>query len=1171
MGSGYTRNDTSGNIANGKVIDATDLDGEFDAIVTAFSTSGHTHDGTAAEGGKVTKLLGTSLTLGDGTAGTDITVTFDGETSDGVLVWMEDEDYFKFNDDILMNTDEKLQFRDTGIYISSNADGDLDIVSDGTAVDSINIESAGGITLDAGTAGSGIIYEDDGTEMMRIYNSSSDVVFQAKVDAKDLVFQQYDGNEVMRIADNRRVYFYDEGGEYISSDGTDFTFASGNDINLTATTDINIPANVGLTFGDDGEKIEGDGTNLTIASSNNLTIDATGDIILDADGDDITLKNGSATFASFTNSSGELVIKSGSTPTTAMTFSGANVTFAGTVTIGSAGISEAELEILDGANVTTTELNILDGDTSASSTTVADADRVVFNDDGTMKQVAVTDLAAYFDDEITAMPNLTSVGTLTTLTVDNVIVNGTTIGHTDDTDLITLADGVVTVAGEISVTTLDIGGTNVGSTAAELNLLDGSAKSTSSITIADADAFIVIDGTTTKQIPASDIATYATGSTGNLSTGTSNVALGSGALDNIDSDATYNTGIGVNALTDLTDGDHNTALGYDAGANLTQDSNSGGASYNVLIGNLTGEDLTTGAYDTFVGYNAGGDTVNSVSNSTCIGPNAGRFLGNGGHTAIGTDALVGSSTASNNTGSSNFAGGMYAMNTFTTADECVAVGYQALRYVTSGDYNTAVGAYALRGHSAHTGNNNVGVGYKALYDTTSGSNNTALGDHAGYNITTGGSNVAIGGYSLYDNETGTYNVAVGNYALANATSSNNVGVGYYVFEQTSSNGNNTGLGYKAGQYIEGDGNIAIGYEAMLGHTIDTTTATDFNIAIGKNSLHDISTGANNTAVGTSTNTQLTTGSQNVSIGSSAGNSITTGSDNVCIGYECHGPSTGDQNVAVGKGALSSSLTGGDDNVAIGFEAMRYGSGSSNVAIGDRALHGTSGTAMSGTDNVAIGRQAGDALTTASDSVFIGGIAGYQITTGEYNVAVGYQALSGSTGTKNQCTAVGYGAGDSITSGSNLTCIGYNADASSATATNEITLGDSNVSTLRCNDTSIGSLSDGRDKTDIVESSFGLDFINSIRPVQFKWDRRNLVEGDLTAFKNGKIRLGFIAQELKESMPNNENDILDLVYESNPERLEAKYGNLIPILTKAIQDLSKQNKELENRIVELENK
>ena len=72
-----------------------------------------------------------------------------------------------------------------------------------------------------------------------------------------------------------------------------------------------------------------------------------------------------------------------------------------------------------------------------------------------------------------AQGNVTSLGTLTTLTVDNVIVNGTTIGHTDDTDLLTLADGVLTVAGEVSMTTLDIGGTNVTSTAAELNFRDG--------------------------------------------------------------------------------------------------------------------------------------------------------------------------------------------------------------------------------------------------------------------------------------------------------------------------------------------------------------------------------------------------------------------------------------------------------------------------------------------------------------------------------------------------------------------------------------------------------------------------------------------------------------------------------------------------------------------------
>jgi cytoskeletal protein CcmA (bactofilin family) len=127
-----------------------------------------------------------------------------------------------------------------------------------------------------------------------------------------------------------------------------------------------------------------------------------------------------------------------------------------------------------------------------------------------MVQVAVTDLAAYFDDEITAMPNLvttaaTTVGaldsgsitsgfgnidtgssTITTtglitggsLDIDDVVINGTTIGHTDDTDLITLADGIVTVAGEISVTTLDIGGTNVTASAADINLIDGITNGT---------------------------------------------------------------------------------------------------------------------------------------------------------------------------------------------------------------------------------------------------------------------------------------------------------------------------------------------------------------------------------------------------------------------------------------------------------------------------------------------------------------------------------------------------------------------------------------------------------------------------------------------------------------------------------------------------------------------
>jgi len=57
-----------------------------------------------------------------------------------------------------------------------------------------------------------------------------------------------------------------------------------------------------------------------------------------------------------------------------------------------------------------------------------------------------------------AQPNITSLGTLTTLTVDNVIINGANIGHTSDPDLMTVADGVLTIAGELDAATLDISG-----------------------------------------------------------------------------------------------------------------------------------------------------------------------------------------------------------------------------------------------------------------------------------------------------------------------------------------------------------------------------------------------------------------------------------------------------------------------------------------------------------------------------------------------------------------------------------------------------------------------------------------------------------------------------------------------------------------------------------------
>ena len=93
MGATYTRQSS---YTDGDVIQASDTNNEFDQLLAAFASStGHTHDGTTGEGGPITKLLGTAITIGDGTAGTDIAVTFDGESNDGVLTWKEDEDYFE--------------------------------------------------------------------------------------------------------------------------------------------------------------------------------------------------------------------------------------------------------------------------------------------------------------------------------------------------------------------------------------------------------------------------------------------------------------------------------------------------------------------------------------------------------------------------------------------------------------------------------------------------------------------------------------------------------------------------------------------------------------------------------------------------------------------------------------------------------------------------------------------------------------------------------------------------------------------------------------------------------------------------------------------------------------------------------------------------------------------
>ena len=86
----------------------------------------------------------------------------------------------------------------------------------------------------------------------------------------------------------------------------------------------------------------------------------------------------------------------------------------------------------------------------------------------------------------------------------------------------------------------------------------------------------------------------------------------------------------------------------------------------------------------------------------------------------------------------------------------------------------------------------------------------------------------------------------------------------------------------------------------------------------------------------------------------------------------------------------------------------------------------------------------------------------------------------------------------------------------------------------------------------------LTFLEKVKPVRFDWNVRNGGKKDIP-------EVGFIAQDLKKSQEDAElSDVLKLVYEENPEKLEASYGKLIPILVKAIQELSIEVKQLKNK-------
>lgn len=314
---------------------------------------------------------------------------------------------------------------------------------------------------------------------------------------------------------------------------------------------------------------------------------------------------------------------------------------------------------------------------------------------------------------------------------------------------------------------------------------------------------------------------------------------------------------------------------------------------------------------------------------------------------------------------------------------------------------------------------------------------------------------------------------------------------------------NNGIFYKSGlQFLHtyGNNNLFLGYNSG---NFSLSSSSNGNIGIGSATLQGLTTGVENTAVGNAALTLVSSGNYNSSFGSFSLEPNTTGNFNSAFGYaSLRSNQTGNNNTALGVSSQYLNTTG-VNNTSTGYESLK-----SNVE-------------------------------------------------GFNNTAMGYQSLLNSTGNYN--TAVGFNAGSTVTTGANLTLLGIDANPSSPTANDEITLGNVFVQTLRCNTTTITSLSDARDKKNIKDLSLGLNFLMKIQPREFNWDKREWYnDGKSDGSKMQDVpTAGFIAQELDQVQTEAEAEWLKLVLKENLDRIEASAGNLFPIVVKAVQDLKKE--------------
>ena len=343
---------------------------------------------------------------------------------------------------LLLSSTDQLQFGDSGTYIHQSADGVLDLVSDTEIeINATTIDINGNVDISGTiTIGSAAITE---AELETIDGITAGTVLASKA----------------IITDSNK--------------------------DITGGRNITISGELDAATGDFSGDVDIDGTaNLDVVDIDGATqIDATVTVGVNDTGYDVKF---------FGATSGAYMLWDESADDLILAGAARAVVPEGNLVLGSTAVTS-----------TAAELNIVDGGTSATATTVADADRVVMNDNGTMVQVAVTDLAAYFDDEITAMPNLVTTAATTVGALDSgSITSGFGTIDTGSSTITTTGD---ITGGTFAATGDTAAGDNasIGYTAAEGLILTGQG-STSDITLkndADAVVFTVPTGTDDIKFP----------------------------------------------------------------------------------------------------------------------------------------------------------------------------------------------------------------------------------------------------------------------------------------------------------------------------------------------------------------------------------------------------------------------------------------------------------------------------------------------------------------------------------------------------------------------------------------------------------------------------------------------------------------------------------------------